>query len=177
MFDKLKGSDTSSAPDAGSQDAATTPAPRVSEPTSRSSALIGPTITIKGDIVGEENLIIEGRVEGSITLKSKDLTVGQSGRVIANVKANVVRIDGELRGDITGIEKVILSKTGKVQGNIVGPRVTLEDGAKFKGSIDMDPSERTPAEPPRASSKPPPPAAKPGTEQNPKPGPVSPPGR
>lgn len=102
--------------------------------------MIGKTITIKGDITGEENLVIEGRVDGTVHLKSNDLTVGQSGRVTANLTANVVRIDGEVNGDIVGVEKVVVTKTGKVQGNIVGPRVTLEDGAKFKGSIDMDPS-------------------------------------
>lgn len=104
--------------------------------------MIGPTIRIKGEISGEENLIIEGKVEGSVSLRGKDLTVGQSGTVKANVSASVVKIDGEVHGDITGGEKVVISKTGKVQGNIVAPRVTLEDGAKFKGSIDMDPSER-----------------------------------
>lgn len=101
--------------------------------------MIGKTISIKGDITGEESLIIEGKVDGTISLKNNDLTVGQSGVVNANITASVVRIDGEVKGDIIGIEKVVISKTGKVRGNIVGPRVTLEDGAKFKGSIDMDP--------------------------------------
>ncbi|MCB1684532.1 MAG: polymer-forming cytoskeletal protein, partial [Pseudomonadales bacterium] len=100
--------------------------------------MIGKTISIKGDITGEESLIIEGKVDGTISLKNNDLTVGQSGVVNANITASVVRIDGEVKGDIIGIEKVVISKTGKVRGNIVGPRVTLEDGAKFKGSIDMD---------------------------------------
>ena len=77
-----------------------------------------------------------------MSLSGKDLTVGQSGHVKADVKASVVKIDGEVQGDIAGAEKVIVSKTGKVQGNIVAPRVTLEDGAKFKGSIDMDPTDR-----------------------------------
>lgn len=101
--------------------------------------MIGKTISIKGDITGEESLVIEGRIDGTISLKNNDLTVGQSGVVNANITASVVRIDGEVKGDIVGIEKVVISKTGKVRGNIVGPRVTLEDGAKFKGSIDMDP--------------------------------------
>lgn len=101
--------------------------------------MIGKTISIKGDITGEESLIIEGKVDGTVSLKNNDLTVGQSGVVNANITASVVRIDGEVKGDIVGIEKVVISKTGKVRGNIVGPRVTLEDGAKFKGSIDMDP--------------------------------------
>lgn len=109
--------------------------------------MIGKTITIKGDITGEENLVIEGTVDGTVHLKSNDLTIGQSGRVNANLSANVVRIDGEVKGDIVGKEKVVITKTGRVQGNIVGPRVTLEDGAKFKGSIDMDPASAERAQP------------------------------
>ena len=114
--------------------------------------MIGKTITIKGDITGEENLVIEGKVDGTVHLKSNDLTVGQSGRVNANLSANVVRIDGEVKGDIVGTEKVVITKTGRVHGNIVGPRVTLEDGAKFKGSIDMDPTgaDRAGHQPPKA---------------------------
>ena len=103
--------------------------------------MIGPTIKIKGDISGDENLVIEGKVEGTVTLPGYDVAVGQSGEVSADIKANVVRIDGEVTGDISGVEKVVVSKNGRVKGNIVAPRVTLEDGAKFKGSIDMDPAD------------------------------------
>ena len=110
-------------------------------------ALIGSTIVIKGDVTGDENLVIDGKVEGSIELGSKEVTIGRSGRVSANVHANVIRIEGEVQGDISGNEKVIISKTGNVQGNIIAPRVTLEDGAKFKGSIDMDPAVSTPVTP------------------------------
>lgn len=112
--------------------------------------MIGKTISIKGDISGEENLVIEGTVDGTVTLKGNDLTVGQSGRVTADLTANVVRIDGEVKGDITGLEKVVITKTGRVNGNIVGPRVTLEDGAKFKGAIDMDPTGADRATGPKA---------------------------
>lgn len=103
--------------------------------------MIGSTIKIKGDISGEENLVIEGKVEGTVNLHGHDLSVGQSGEVSADIAASIVRIDGEVTGDITGVEKVVISKNGRVKGNIVAPRVTLEDGAKFKGSIDMDPAE------------------------------------
>lgn len=103
--------------------------------------MIGPTIKIKGDISGDENLVIEGTVEGTVTLPGYDVAVGQSGEVSADIKANVVRIDGEVTGDISGVEKVVVSKNGRVKGNIVAPRVTLEDGAKFKGNIDMDPAD------------------------------------
>ena len=103
--------------------------------------MIGPSIVIKGTVSGDEDLLVEGRVEGSIELGAHEVSVGQSGRVTADINANVVKIDGEVTGDITGNEKVVISKSGNVRGNIVAPRVTLEDGAIFKGSIDMDPGE------------------------------------
>jgi cytoskeletal protein CcmA (bactofilin family) len=153
MFDKRKDNETSPAPSPSFSPPAEE-RPRTSETitTPRGVAMIGKTITIKGDITGEENLVIEGKVDGTVHLKSNDLTVGQSGRVSANISANVVRIDGEVKGDIVGTEKVVITKTGRVQGNIVGPRVTLEDGAKFKGSIDMDPTgaDRAGNQPPKA---------------------------
>ena len=117
-------------------------------------AMIGPTIKIKGDISGQENLTIEGLVDGSVDLDGHELSVGKSGHVTADIKASVVRIQGEVRGDIIGREKVILSRSGNVLGNIVAPRVTLEDGAKFKGSIDMDPGDAQAASSSAKSSTP-----------------------
>ncbi len=105
------------------------------------TALIGPGIHIKGDISGDENLVIEGRVEGRICLELHQVEVGQTGRVKADITAKVVKIAGEVRGDINGTEKVTISRSGNVHGNIVAPRMALEDGAIFKGSIDMDPSD------------------------------------
>ena len=101
--------------------------------------MIGSTIIIKGEISGDEDLIIEGKVEGTVKVTSHTVTVGATGKVKANIDAKTVKIDGEVTGDILGGEKVIISKAGRVRGNIVSPRVTLEDGAQFKGSIDMDP--------------------------------------
>ncbi len=105
------------------------------------AAVIGPRIHIKGDITGNENLVIEGRVDGKIKLDSHQVEIGQSGCVHADISAKVIKVAGEVRGDMTGTEKVIISRTGNVNGNIIAPRMTLEDGAIFKGSIDMDPSE------------------------------------
>ena len=105
----------------------------------RNTAVIGPTIRIKGALSGKENLVIEGCVEGSVELAGHDLTVGQKGQVDADLTARTVKVEGKITGDIRGSEKVIITKSGRVLGNIVAPRVTLEDGAKFKGSIDMDP--------------------------------------
>lgn len=101
--------------------------------------MIGPSIIIKGEVTGAEDLLIQGKVEGNINLNGNQVSVGESGEVCANIQAKVVKIDGKVTGDITGNEKVIISRSGHVHGNIVAPRVTLEDGAIFKGSIDMDP--------------------------------------
>lgn len=103
--------------------------------------MIGASIVIKGTVSGDEDLLVQGKVEGSIELKNNEVSVGQSGRVSADVSAKTVKIDGEVTGDIHGGENVVISKSGRVRGNIVAPRVTLEDGAIFKGSIDMDPGD------------------------------------
>jgi cytoskeletal protein CcmA (bactofilin family) len=102
--------------------------------------MIGPSIVIKGEVSGEEDLLIQGKVEGKINLNGNQVSIGDSGEVCADVHAKVIQIDGKVTGDISASEKVIISKSGNVHGNIVAPRVTLEDGALFKGSIDMDPA-------------------------------------
>ncbi len=110
------------------------------------AAVIGPGIVIDGDIGGSENLLIEGKVRGRIHLAAHEVTVGQSGEVQADISAKIIRVAGKIKGDLNGKEKVIISSTGNVHGNIVAPRMLLEDGAVFKGSIDMDPREpATPA--------------------------------
>ncbi len=120
--------------------------------------MIGPKIKIKGTITGEEDLLIQGKVEGTINLGQHELSVGQTAVVKANIHAKAIRIDGEVAGDINGSEKVVISKSGNVRGNIIAPRVTLEDGAIFKGSIDMDPGETStsavPIAPEKAPDKP-----------------------
>ena len=103
------------------------------------SSMIG--VDVK--IVSEQNLVIEGAVKGSITAKKAEVLVGKTGSLTANISAKVVRIEGTVTGDICGSENVIIANTGNVLGNIDSPRVSLEDGAKFKGSITMDPDEST----------------------------------
>ena len=103
--------------------------------------MIGPSIRIKGEVTGDEDLLIQGRVEGTINLQANEVVVGESGEVRADVHARTIRIDGKLDGDISASEIVTISRLGNVRGNIVAPRVTLEDGGVFKGSIDMDPAE------------------------------------
>ena len=113
--------------------------------------MIGPGVKIEGQITSDENLVIEGKVNGSIIAKNHEVTVGKSGSLNANISANVVSVEGMVKGDISGAEKVVISKTGNVLGNIQSPRVTLEDGAKFKGSIEMDPDEKMQSELPVTS--------------------------
>ncbi|QIB67290.1 bactofilin family protein [Kineobactrum salinum] len=117
--------------------------------------MIGPSIHIKGTVTGDEDLSIQGKVEGTIDLGEHEVAVGQSGKVTADIKAKTVRIEGEVAGDVTGREKVVISKSGRVRGNIIAPRVTLEDGAIFKGSIDMDPGDSAHSQPqPAKTDKP-----------------------
>jgi cytoskeletal protein CcmA (bactofilin family) len=131
-----------------------TPSISANPVTARSVAMIGPSITIKGEVTGEEDLLIHGKVEGTINLSGNQLSIGESGQVCADIKAKIVKIDGKVTGDITGIEKVVISKSGNVKGNIIAPRVTLEDGAVFKGSIDMDPAGAATAKAQLASQPP-----------------------
>jgi len=143
MFEKHKSSRQEPASTQTQKDSFTATA---SNPASSGrAAVIGPGIQINGDISGDENLIIEGKVDGKIKLGTHQVEIGQSGRVNADISAKIIKIAGEVRGDLNGTEKVVISRSGNVHGNIVAPRMTLEDGAIFKGSIDMDPGE--PAKP------------------------------
>ena len=101
-------------------------------------AMIGPSIQIKGDVSGSESLVIQGQVEGTINLNQNNLIIGQEGKVTATIHAHTVTIEGTLKGDVFGEERVIVKKTGNVRGKISSPQVTLEEGAKFNGSMDMD---------------------------------------
>lgn len=108
-------------------------------------AMVGEGISITGDVTANSNLKVEGRIEGRAVASSQDVEVSETGIIKASITAKVVRIAGAVAGDISGSEKVIISKSGRVQGNIVSPRVQLDDGALFRGSIDMNPAEKAPA--------------------------------
>lgn len=105
----------------------------------RDAAVIGPSIHIDGDVRGEEDLLIEGEVNGTVQLKNNSLTIGSQGKVRADVYAHTINVDGFLEGDLYGSERVHIRKSAQVRGNVTSPRVSLEDGAKFRGSIEMDP--------------------------------------
>lgn len=152
MFDKHKGSKPEE------ENAATQPAVQAASvaPTTASdrTAIIGRGVSISGDVTAESNLRVEGRVEGRSIETDHDVEVGDSGKVVANVNGRNVRIAGEVTGDIVGTEKVLIGKSGRVQGNIVAPRVQLEDGALFRGSIDMNPPSETAGRKPAPAATP-----------------------
>ncbi len=103
--------------------------------------MIGPTIFIKGELRGEEDLVIEGRIEGKIEFRQNNVTIGKNGRVKADIYGKHISVEGEVQGNLQGEEQLVLRQSSNVRGNITAPRVTLEDGCHFKGSIDMCPKE------------------------------------
>jgi cytoskeletal protein CcmA (bactofilin family) len=100
-------------------------------------ATIGRSITINGEVTGDEDLLIQGKVDGSVELKQQSVTIGQEGRVTATITGRVIVVEGQVDGDLKADEQVVLRATAKVQGDIYSPRVVLEDGATFTGGVDM----------------------------------------
>jgi cytoskeletal protein CcmA (bactofilin family) len=103
-------------------------------------AVIGRSIQINGDLRGGEDLRIEGDVSGTVELRNSALTIGKEGKVRADVYAKSIAVDGETKGDLYATERVTVHVNARVQGNIFAPRVSIEEGAHFKGSIEMDPA-------------------------------------
>jgi len=114
--------------------------PSAAASTARSGvAAIGRSIRINGDLEGEEDLRIDGEVNGTVRLKKNAVIIGSDGKIRADVYAKSVAVEGAVEGDLFGAEQVSIRKSATVKGNITAPRVSLEDGAHFKGSIEMDP--------------------------------------
>ena len=99
--------------------------------------IIGKQITIRGNLTGNENLVLEGRIEGSITL-AKHLTVAPGGAAEAEIEVEDLTVNGLISGQIHATRRVVVASDGRVAGNIRAPRVVLESGARFKGRIEMD---------------------------------------
>ena len=104
---------------------------------SKNVSVIGPTLVFKGELSADEDLIIEGRIEGTIAHHKKNLTVGKQGRVKADIHASSVIIEGKLVGDIHSEGVVSLANGADVTGNIFCRRIVMQDGARFAGKIDM----------------------------------------
>jgi cytoskeletal protein CcmA (bactofilin family) len=127
----------------------TMPAPEISKPASvtpkqAGRTLIGNSVTIRGDITSDENLQIEGVVDGSIE-SNNDVVVGHEGRVNATIRAVNIVIQGRVIGDVSASNRVELAPSALLQGNIRSPKLSIAETAKFKGSVDMRPKEASPA--------------------------------
>lgn len=115
-------------------------APAPAAKLSREPAVIGPSISIKGEVTGDQDLLVEGSVEGTLKLTrgNSTVTVGKEGRVKANIHARVVEVEGRVEGDLHGDERVVLRRSAAVVGNVYTPRIAIEDGCRFRGTIEMD---------------------------------------
>lgn len=125
-------------------------APATSRPGSTSTATIGPSISIKGDLSGQEDLLIEGQVEGEISLTQHHVTVGRNGRVQADIHGESITVEGEVRGNLYGQKEVVIRASGQMEGNITAPGVILENGCRFRGNIDMSAKKAPPTAAPSA---------------------------
>jgi len=113
-------------------------------------ANVGKSITIKGDISGDEDLLVEGKVDGKVELPENQLTVGANGICEATVTAKTVIVTGRVAGDVTGLERVEIQASGVVDGDVKAPRLVVEEGAVLNGSISMtkkDGAQPQPAKP------------------------------
>ena len=143
MFERVKrGDDVIESPDTNRAESDKSFGSLRSKVTGRTSdaAVIGSSIQINGDLRGDEDLRIEGKVSGTVELKNSVLTIGKEGKVKADVYAKAIAVDGETKGDLYATERVSVHVNARVQGNIIAPRVSIEEGAHFKGSIEMDPA-------------------------------------
>jgi cytoskeletal protein CcmA (bactofilin family) len=116
------------------------PAPTPRRETPVGSSLIGRSMFIKGDLESEENLVIEGKMEGTLKAKNQ-VIVGKDGLVKADVEGHEVIIRGKIVGNVKGYNKVTIEPEGELIGNIIAQRVVLAEGSIFKGSIDMSVKE------------------------------------
>ena len=101
-------------------------------------ATIGPSISIKGEISGEGNVVIQGRVEGKVNIKRGQVTVAKNGLIKADIYGKVISVEGEVQGNLVGEEQVVVRKSGVVNGDMKAPRITLQEGANFRGHVDTD---------------------------------------
>ena len=113
------------------------PRPVATTTTTSDQATIGKSLVIKGEVSGSESLYIDGRVEGSINLSGNRVTIGRNGVVAANINAREIVVLGKVRGNLTASDRVDIRSDGSLTGDVVAARISIEDGAFFKGGIDI----------------------------------------
>ncbi len=113
------------------------PAPE-RKPANSDQALLGQSLSLEGKITGSEDLVIEGKIKGTVDLKDNAVLIGKHGRVEGDIFARTVSVEGEVAGNLHASEMACIHRSGYVKGNVSSPRVIVEDGARLKGSIDVD---------------------------------------
>ena len=114
--------------------------------------MIGPHVRIQGELSGDEDVVIEGRVEGKVSV-TKSLRIGPNAQVNAEIRAHSVVVAGRVVGNVTAVEKVEILPSGTVEGNIRSPKIAIAEGAQFKGSVDMSGGKGQQAAPAPADAK------------------------
>ena len=118
-------------------------------------ANIGKSIAIKGDLTGNEDIVIEGKVDGKVELPNNELTIGANGSIKAEIHAKSVIVVGHVVGNINGIERVEIQATGQVEGDVTAPKLIVAEGAQLNGAIQMSQKgNRTAATGPEAAAAP-----------------------
>jgi cytoskeletal protein CcmA (bactofilin family) len=115
-------------------------APSATENAAQKVSVLGRTLVFKGELAADEDLILQGRVEGSIR-HTQSVTVGIDGVVIGDTHARAIVVEGTVEGDLHGSTSVLIAASATVHGNISAPRVGIMDGANFNGSVDMSSSQ------------------------------------
>jgi len=113
------------------------PRPSAPVPSAQDQATIGKSLVIKGEVAGSESLYIDGRIEGSINLPGNRVTIGRNGVVSANITAREIVVLGKVRGNMIASDRVDIRNEGSLTGDVVAQRISIEDGAFFKGGIDI----------------------------------------
>lgn len=114
-------------------------------------SLLGPSLHFKGALIAEEDLIIQGTVEGTIQHNADQLTIGNKAVVAADIEGRKIMVQGKMRGDLKGSQSVSVEASAQLIGDIVAPSVGLKEGAKFKGNIDTDGTAAPANKPPQGS--------------------------
>jgi len=120
----------------GSKSSDALPVPR--RAANRSTGWLGPSVHLKGDIIGTDDLLIDGSVEGIIQLNQKRLTVGKEAKLKADIDAGEVIVSGHVKGNVRATARIEIKKEGSVIGNLMTAEIMIENGAEFKGTIEID---------------------------------------